>query len=146
MGQLCPSGLECVYVQCLEGHFIYCFNPRYSDQQASANSVDPGPEIIKPFSFSTWVNMKFVLLINLKLLTIANSFLLNIAEHENFSAYKYCLHFHFFRENFMLAELNMKKVITSGPAQMNDHALHCLPLFSSIWDTWTDSKIDLFKV
>ena len=30
--------------------------------------------------------MKFVLLINLKLLTILNSFLLNIAEHENFSA------------------------------------------------------------
>ena len=28
----------------------------------------------------------FVLLINLKLLTIANSFLLNIAEHEHFSA------------------------------------------------------------
>ena len=33
--------------------------------------------------------MKFVLLINLKLLTNANSFLLNIAEHENFSANKY---------------------------------------------------------
>ena len=33
--------------------------------------------------------MKFVLLINLKLLTIANSFLLNIAEHEIFSANKY---------------------------------------------------------
>ena len=33
--------------------------------------------------------MKFVLIIYLKLLTIANSFLLNIAEHENFSAYKY---------------------------------------------------------
>ena len=33
--------------------------------------------------------MNFVLLINLKLLTIANSFLLNIAEHENFSANKY---------------------------------------------------------
>ena len=32
--------------------------------------------------------MKCVLLINLKLLTIANSFLLNIAEHEHFSAYK----------------------------------------------------------
>ena len=30
--------------------------------------------------------MKFVLLINLKLLTNANSSLLNIAEHENFSA------------------------------------------------------------
>ena len=35
--------------------------------------------------------MKFVLLINLKLLTIsiANAFLLNIAEHEIFSANKY---------------------------------------------------------
>ena len=33
--------------------------------------------------------MKFVLLINLKLLTIAISFLLNIAEHENFSANEY---------------------------------------------------------
>ena len=33
--------------------------------------------------------MKFVLVMNLKLLTIANSFLLNIAEHENFSANKY---------------------------------------------------------
>ena len=33
--------------------------------------------------------MKFVLLINLKLHTTANSFLLNIAERENFSANKY---------------------------------------------------------
>ena len=33
--------------------------------------------------------MKFVLLINLKLLTIARSFLLNIAKHEIFSANKY---------------------------------------------------------
>ena len=33
--------------------------------------------------------MELVLLINLRLLTIANSFLLNIAEHENFSANKY---------------------------------------------------------
>ena len=44
---------------------------------------------------------KFVLLLNLKLLTIANSFLLNIAEHENFSANKYenanyCWHFHIY--------------------------------------------------
>ena len=34
-------------------------------------------------------DVKLVLLINLKLLTIANSFLLNRAEHENFSANKY---------------------------------------------------------
>ena len=33
--------------------------------------------------------MIFFLLINLKLLTIANSSLLNTAEHENFSANKY---------------------------------------------------------
>ena len=33
--------------------------------------------------------MKFALLMNLKLLTIANSFLLNIAEDENCSAIKY---------------------------------------------------------
>ena len=33
--------------------------------------------------------MKFFMLINLRLVTIANSFLLNIAEHENFSANKY---------------------------------------------------------
>ena len=33
--------------------------------------------------------MKYVLLMNLKLLTIVNSFLLNIAEHETFVANKY---------------------------------------------------------
>ena len=48
--------------------------------------------------------MKFVLLIYLKLLTIANSFLLNIAEHENVSANKYKndnyrWHFHIHYEN-----------------------------------------------
>ena len=42
-----------------------------------------GPEIVKLFfSNSTQLSMKLVLLINLKLLTIANSFLPNIAEHE----------------------------------------------------------------
>ena len=33
--------------------------------------------------------MIFILQINLKLLTIANFFFLNVAEHENFSANKY---------------------------------------------------------
>ena len=52
--------------------------------------------------------MKFVLLINLKLLTIANSFLLNIVEHEILSANKYenanyYWYFHISRENFMLS-------------------------------------------
>ena len=48
-----------------------------------------GPEVIKLFSSSTQLSMKIVLLINLKLLTTANSFLVNIAENENFSANKY---------------------------------------------------------
>ena len=74
------------------------------------------PRVIKLFSCSTRLSMKFVMLINLKLLTIANAFLLNIAEHEIFSANKY--------ENLLLAflyllaekiscsaELSMKKVL-----------------------------------
>ena len=48
-----------------------------------------GPEIIELSTYSTQLSMKFVLLINLKLRTIAHSFLLDIAEHENFSGTKY---------------------------------------------------------
>ena len=62
-------------------------------------SVTARPLAYKPFSMLNSLSMKFVLLINLKLQTIANSFLLNIAEHENFSANEYenanyCWHFH----------------------------------------------------
>ena len=69
--------------------------------------MSPGYEVIKLFSYSTHLSMKFVL-IHLKLLTIANSFLLNIAEHENFSADKYVMEtitgifILIIRENFML--------------------------------------------
>ena len=45
-----------------------------------------GPSLLK--YFQAQLSMKFVLLMNLKLLTIVNSFLLNMAEHENFSAKK----------------------------------------------------------
>ena len=55
----------------------------------SHSTVKSGLEVIKLFTFSTPLSMKFVLLIHLKLLTIADSFLLYIAEHENFSANKY---------------------------------------------------------
>ena len=48
-----------------------------------------GPKVIKRFSCSTQVSMKKILLINLKLLINANSYLLDIAEHEHFSANKY---------------------------------------------------------
>ena len=58
-----------------------------------------GAEVIKQFSRSIQLSMKLVLLRNLKLLTIANYFLLIIAEHENFSGNKYenanyCWRFH----------------------------------------------------
>ena len=43
----------------------------------------------KTFSCSAQLSMKFFVLINLKLLTMPNYFLLNIAEPENFSANKY---------------------------------------------------------
>ena len=62
--------------------------------------------------------MKFVLLINLKLLTIANSNLLNMAVGDNFSANKYenanyCWHFHIFLAEKIScsAELSMKYVL-----------------------------------
>ena len=50
-------------------------------------SIEPGtvmiwPKGYKTFSCSTQLSTKFVRLINLKLLTLANSFLLNIAEHD----------------------------------------------------------------
>ena len=62
-------------------------------------AVKSVPEVMNHFSCSTQPSMKFILLLNLKLLTIAYSFLLNIAEHENSSANKYenansCWHFH----------------------------------------------------
>ena len=62
--------------------------------------------------------MKYALLINYKLLTIAISFLLYIAEHENFSADKYenannNWHFlYLLADTFSCsAELSMKKVL-----------------------------------
>ena len=61
----------------------------------------PGPEVIKLFSCSTQLSRKFFVLINLRLLSTANSFLLNLAEDENLSANKnenanYSWHFHIY--------------------------------------------------
>ena len=55
--------------------------------------------------------------INLKLLTIANSVLLNIAEHENFSANKYeNANIFISREIFLLSLVEHEKsFITLGP-------------------------------
>ena len=87
----------------------------------NAPSEDSGPEV-KLFSCSTQLSMKFLLLINLKLPTIANSFLLNKAEHEIFSANKYenanfvGIFIFISGENFMLSWVEHEKsFITSGP-------------------------------
>ena len=74
----------------------------------SAKVYQPGPEVIKLFSCSTHLSIKFFLLINLKLLTTENSFLLNIAERENFSANKHE------NANYCWVE-HEKSFITSGP-------------------------------
>ena len=52
---------------------------------SETNKILTRPRGYNFFSFSTQLSMKFVLLINLDLLTTANSFLLNIAEPENIS-------------------------------------------------------------
>ena len=75
------------------------------------------PEVIKLVSYSTQLSMKFALQINPKLLATANSFLLNIAEHEIVSANKYenayhFWHFHLLAEKVScLAELSMNIVL-----------------------------------
>ena len=70
------SGRLCSVIVVIPRHLLHYF-------------YQSGPEVIKHFSCSTQLSMKFVLLIILKLLIVANSFLLNIAEHENSSANKY---------------------------------------------------------
>ena len=71
------------------------------DLNPRSHNLKPGPPVIKLFSCSTQMSMKFALQIKFKLLTFASFFLLNIAEHENISANKYenanyCWHFHIY--------------------------------------------------
>ena len=99
-------------MQCVLMHWILLFYISQTPRQAWWEwQRNPGPEVIKLFSCSTQLSMKFVLLINLKLLTILNSFLLNIAEHENFSANKYenanlSWHFHIYWQRKFHAQLS----------------------------------------
>ena len=66
--------------------------------------------------------MNFVQLIKYKLLIIANPFLLNMAQHENFSANKYdnanyCWHFHIYWQTKFHAQFSWvwKSFLTSKP-------------------------------
>ena len=73
--------------------------------------INPGPEVIKLFSCSTQLSIKFFLVINLKLLTIANSFLLNIVEHEIFPANKFVgIFISISRENILLSWVLMTDI------------------------------------
>ena len=93
--------------------------------------------------------MKFVLLINFKLLTIANSFLLNIAEHENFSANKYenanpivGIFIFISRENFMLSWVEHEKsFITSRPG-ISICVVYILWFLENHWVRFDDLKIE----
>ena len=90
-----------------------------------------GPEVKKLFSCSTQLSMKFVLLINLKLLTNANSFLLNVAKHENSLLINMKMPtivriFIFIsRENFMCSWVEHEKsFISSGPDLAGTYLIH----------------------
>ena len=68
-------------------------------RSASVAQSGDRPQGYKTFFMLNSAEHEIFLLINLKLLLIANSFLLNIAERENFSANKYenyCWHFHIY--------------------------------------------------
>ena len=82
-------------------NYLWQFNEQTeSDEFRRERCTDYWPRGYKTF-FMLNSAMKFFMLINLKLLTMPNYFLLNIAEHENFSANKYenanyCWHFHIY--------------------------------------------------
>ena len=90
---------------CIRAVSVRCGVPYMSD-----------PEFINHFSCLTQLNMEFVLLIYLLLLTVAYSFSLRVVEHEHFSANKYetayyCWHFHIYSQRKFHIQLNMKKVL-----------------------------------
>ena len=80
------SNRRCLYVPQVPGSVKNPHNNNNQDSDFRTSS----PEVIKPFfMLNSAEYVDVVLIINLKLLTIANCFLLNIAEHENFPANNY---------------------------------------------------------
>ena len=78
----------------------------------SVNQADcPGSEDFKTFFMVNSTEHEIFMLINLKLLTTANSFLLNLDEHVNFSVNKYknanyCWHFPIYWQRKFNAQLS----------------------------------------
>ena len=122
-----------------------------------------GPKIIKLFSCSTQLSMKFVLLINLKLLIFENSVLLNIAEHEIslLISIKMPTIVDIFilisRENFMLSWIEHEKSFTtSGPdfciwATTSENVSSDVPrakiqISLGICTVWSESLLGTFRI
>ena len=88
---------RCLYVPRVPGSVK---NP-HNNNKFEPMRINQAARLLKHFSCSAHLNMKFVMLINIKLQTIVNSFLLSIAKHENSSANiyenaNYCWHFHIY--------------------------------------------------
>ena len=81
--KICPVNAQAD----LNLHCVHISEGRFSDVAAHIDGYQ-ALRLINIFSCSTQLSMKFFMLINLDLLTITNSFLLNIAEHDIFSANK----------------------------------------------------------
>ena len=115
--------------------FVFCLFymwPKKVTNEWTGIFIESGPEVMKLFSCSTQLSMKFVMLINLKLLTIANSFLLNIAEHETFFAYKYentnfvGIFIFISRENFILSWVEHEKSFITSWQDKGFSAWSCI--------------------
>ena len=106
---------------------------RTSSKNMTQRTASSGPEDIhvKLFVLNPAEHKK--LLINLKLLTIANSFLLYIAAHDNFFAIQTTVGIFIFisRENFMLNWVKYEKsFITPGPCRSLNRISHYLSVES----------------
>ena len=60
----------CIY-SCFKFSSLFCkINLKIADNEESLITSEPGPKVIKLFSCSTQLSMKFILLINVKMATI----------------------------------------------------------------------------
>ena len=73
----------------LKGAMLFEKSNKKNRLTCVSSPLNNRPRGYETFLCSTQLSMKLVMLINIKLLTIANSFLVNTAEHKTFSANKY---------------------------------------------------------
>ena len=78
--------------------------------------IIPGPEVIKLFSYSTQLNTKFILLINVKMPTIVGiltfiSMIKTTSERLKAIYFFICWYFSFYEQHESSVELSTKKVL-----------------------------------